>query len=106
MNDFRLSSSFHNSILNCNCEFTFTTSHMYMWGIMVKSININQYTLYYIYCTHIFPFLKRIYACKVTLLFGNRKENQNKSANYQPITQKSTVNYKLSTANNSSKVCY
>ena len=37
---------------------------------MVKSININQYTLYYIYCTHIFPFLKRIYACKVTLLFG------------------------------------
>ena len=56
MNGFRLSSSFHNSILNCNCEFTFTTSHMYMWGIMVKSININQYTLYYIYCTHIFPF--------------------------------------------------
>ena len=44
---------------------------------MVKSININQYTLYYIYCTHIFPFKKNVYTlAKLRFYLESAKKNE------------------------------
>ena len=38
-------------------------------------------------------------AAKITLFSRNHQENHKKSASYQQITKKSTVNYKLLTVN-------
>ncbi len=43
---------------------------------MVKSININQYTLYNIYCTHIFPVLNLYTLAKLHFYLEIAKKNE------------------------------